>query len=246
MTQVVVKMTDQKSDMNTFNSEDGNFLFNMSRNHSYVITADRAGYTSSRATVSTMSVKRSDPDDTVTVTIYLDTIKRSFSVSNIYYDYDQATLRTESVASLDTLFNFMKDNPSISVEIYSFTDGKGTPEYNMALSQRRAQSVLDYLEKNGVDRGRMVAKGFGEKNKAVSAETTEDGKDNPEARQKNRRTEFRIVKDVPNRRVIYRSDRRGTMDEQERNLNSEQEAEDEPGAPKTDKKGANTKDDGDQ
>ena len=96
-----------------------------------------------------MEIKRSDPDDTVFVTIYLDSIKNSFSVSNIYYDYDKATLRPESVQSLDSVVHFLTDNPSITVEIYSYTDAKGRDEYNMALSQRRAQSVMDYLEKNG-------------------------------------------------------------------------------------------------
>ncbi|WP_161499213.1 OmpA family protein [Flavipsychrobacter stenotrophus] len=226
MPQSVVKMLDQKSEMTTYSSEDGNFIFNMTRNHSYVLTADKPGYTSSRATVSTMSVKRSDADDTVHVTIYLDSIKHSFSVSNIYYDYDQATLRAESVASLDTLVNFMKDNPSIQVEIYSYTDGKGTDEYNFPLSQRRAQSVLDYLEKNGVERQRMTAKGFGKKNQ-VAVEVTPDGKtDIPEARQLNRRTEFRIIGDLPTRRVIFNSAMPGSMDQQERNLR--QEADDEP------------------
>jgi outer membrane protein OmpA-like peptidoglycan-associated protein len=234
-------MADQKGEMNTYNSEDGNFLFNMTRNHSYIITADKPGYTSSRATVSTMSVKRSDPDDTVNVTIYLDSIKQSFSVSNIYYDYDQATLRPESVQSLDTLLNFMKDNPSIQVEIYSFTDGKGTPQYNAALSQRRAQSVLDYLEKNGVDRVRMTAKGLGPKNQ-VATELV-NGKDNPEGRQLNRRTEFRIIGDLPTRRVLYNSAVPGTMDQQERNLAMPEEAEDEPAAPGA-KKPAKTNDDG--
>jgi len=229
ITQTVVKMADQKGEVNTFNSEDGNFLFSMYRNHSYILTADKAGYTSSRATVSTMSVKRSDPDDTVVVTIYLDTIKKSFSVNNIYYDYDQATLRTESVASLDTLFNFMKDNPSIYVEIYSYTDGKGTPEYNLALSQRRAQSVMDYLEKSGIERPRMTAKGFGDKNKV--RDEFKDGKmDDPDARQLNRRTEFRIIADLPTRRVLYNSANRNTLDQQEKNLQVEVE-EDEPGAP---------------
>ena len=230
LSQDVVKMTDQKGELVTFNSDDGNFTFQMTRNHSYVITADKPGYTSSRATVSTMSVKRSDKDDTVNVTIFLDTIKKSFYVSNIYYDYDQATLRPESVASLDTVVAFLKDNASISVEIYSYTDGKGTPEYNEALSQRRAQSVLDYLEKNGIERARMTAKGFGQRN-PVAAETMDGGKDNPEGRQLNRRTEFRIIGDLPTRRVLFNSAVKGTMDQQEKNLKLEPEAEDEPASP---------------
>lgn len=219
MTEAVVKMTDQNGEMRTYNSEDGKFLFNMSRVHSYVITADKTGYTSSRASVSTMEIKRSDPDDTVVVTIFLDSIRNSFSVSNIYYEYDKAALRPESVASLDSVVRFLTDNPSISVEIYSYTDGKGRDDYNLALSQRRAQSVLDYLEKNGIDRGRMTARGFG--NKQAIAPNSINGKDNPEGRSLNRRTEFRIVTDVPTRRVLYNSALPGTMDQQDRNLQVE-------------------------
>jgi OmpA-OmpF porin, OOP family len=233
MPQTVVKMIDQKGEMNTFNSEDGNFTFTMQRTHSYVITGDKPGYTSTRASVSTMEIKRSDPDDTVMVTIYLDSIKNSFSVSNIYYDYDKATLRVESVAALDSVVHFLTDNPSITVEIYSYTDSRGREEYNMALSQRRAQSVLDYLEKNGVDRGRLTAKGFGAKN--PTAPNDVNGKDNPEGRQLNRRTEFRIITDVPTRRVLYNSALPGSMDQQEKNLQVEPDADDE-GAPANGKK----------
>ncbi len=227
MPQTVVKMVDQKGELTTYNSEDGNFLFNIARGHSYVITGDKPGYTSTRASVSTMEIKRSDPDDTVYVTIYLDTIKNSFQVSNIYYDYDKAVLRAESVAALDSVVNFMKDNPSISIEIYSYTDSKGRDEYNLALSQRRAQAVMDYLEKAGVERGRMTAKGFGAKNNA--APNSIGNKDNPEGRQLNRRTEFRIISDVPTRRVIYNSALPGSMDQQDKNL--QVEGEDGPDAP---------------
>jgi len=228
--QTVVKMTDQKGEMNTYNSEDGNFMFNMARGHTYILTGDKPGYTSTRASVSTMDIKRSDADDTVQVTIYLDTVRNSFSVSNIYYDYDKATLRPESVASLDSVVNFLKDNPSITVEIYSYTDSKGTEEYNIGLSQRRAQSVMDYLEKSSIDRARMTAKGFGDKNAA--APNAVDGKDDPEGRQLNRRTEFRIITDLPTRRVLYNSAKPGTMDQQEKNLHVEPESsDDEPATP---------------
>ena len=127
------------------------------------------------------------------------------------------------------------------MEIYSYTDAKGTPEYNLALSQRRAQSVLDYLEKNGVDRGRLTAKGFGQKNAAAPNDV--DGKDNPEGRQLNRRTEFRIITDLPTRRVLYNSALPGSMDQQEKNLRIEDEStDDEPTAPGS-KKPANKDDD---
>ncbi|MBA3829544.1 MAG: OmpA family protein [Taibaiella sp.] len=224
--EVVVKMIDQQGDMKTFNSSDGNFAFSMSRAKAYVLTGDKQGFSSTRASVSTMDVKRSDPDDTVTVTLYMDSIVHSFEVSNVYYDFDKAILRPESVASLDSVVNFMKDNPSLSVEIYSFTDSKGTDKYNAALSIRRAEAVLNYLEKSGVDKNRMVAKGFGDKMPA--APNTVGNKDNPEGRQLNRRTEFRIVSDVPTRRIIYNSAKPGTMDQQDKNLKINENMNDEP------------------
>ncbi|XZF13859.1 OmpA family protein [Chitinophagaceae bacterium MMS25-I14] len=230
VTDVVVKMVDEQGNQKTYNSTDGNFAFNASRGHSYVVTGDKARFTTTRATVNTMDVKRTDPDDTVMLTIYMDTIgiDPNFRVSNIYYDFNKDNLRPESVASLDSLVNFMKDNSSLSVEIYAFADSKGSDEYNKALSQRRSQSVLSYLEKNGIASGRMIAKGFGEKMPAAPNEI--NGKDNPTGRQANRRTVLRIVAEDPNRHVIFNSSKPGTLGEQEKNLsiNTDMNQDEEP------------------
>ena len=211
--EVVVKMIDESGNTKTYNSEDGTFGFNLSRGHSYVVTGDKESYTTTRASVNTMGVKRTDPDDTVTVTIYMDEVvpEYTFMVSNVYYDYDKDELRPQSVASLDTLVQFMVDNPSFTVEVYSFADARGRDEYNKELSLRRAQSVLDYLQGKGIDPARMVAKGFGESMPAAS-------NDDEEGRQLNRRTEFRIISDIPTRRVIYNSAKPGNMNEQSENL----------------------------
>lgn len=214
--ETVVKMIDESGDLKTFDSQDGKFSFNTGRGHNYVITADKTGYISSRINVNTSEVKRTDPDDDVDVTVYLDEIVKNqpFEVHNIYYDFDKATLRPESVASLDTLVNFMKDNPSLSVEIYSFTDGKGDDKYNQKLSQERAQSVVDYLKNNGIEESRMIPKALG-KMSPIAPNTTEKGKDNPEGRQLNRRTQFRIVKDDSKSRIIYDSSKPGNIDDQQ-------------------------------
>lgn len=232
MTDVTVKMLDENGDLKTYTSTDGNFLFNMQRSHTYVITGDKNKYSTSRATISTMDVKRSDPDDTAYVTIYMDEITNQFRVSNIYYDYDKATLRPESVASLDSLISFMNDNPSLSVEVYSYTDGKGTADYNAVLSKKRAEAVIEYLKNPGnIEASRMIAKGLGKSNPA-QPNTTATGADNPVGRQLNRRTEFRIVTDVPTRRVIFNSAKKGSFDEQQKNLqmdeNNNQDAENDP------------------
>jgi OmpA-OmpF porin, OOP family len=218
MTDVVAKMVDQEGDLKTFSSTDGNFLFNMSRGKAYVVTGDKQDYASTRATINTMDVKRTDRDDTVMVTIYMDEITKEyrFRVSNVYYDYDKAELRPESITSLDSLVNFMRDNPSLNVEIYSFADAKGTDKYNKDLSMRRAEAVMAYLEQASVERSRMITKGFGEAMPAAPNEVK--GKDNPMGRQLNRRTEFRIVTDVPTRRVLFNSAKPGSMDDQQKNL----------------------------
>ena len=109
-----------------------------------------------------------------------------------------------------------KDNPSLTVEINSFTDSKGDDQYNADLSQKRAQSVLDYLSDRGVDRSRMAAKGMGKQNPI--APNSINGKDNPKGRQANRRTEFKITADIPTKRLIFDSSKPGNIEQQSLNV----------------------------
>lgn len=224
--QVVVKMVDDAGNLRTYNSEEGTFQFLTARGHNYVLTADKQNYVSTRATVSTENIRRQDPDDTVFVTIYVDSvmIDTDFELVNILYDYDKASLRPESAASLEKLTTLMNDNPSLDVQIFSYTDSKGTPAYNLNLSQQRAESVVNYLVRNGVERSRLSAKGMGMADPVAPNKT--NGKDNPEGRQLNRRTTFRILTDVPTRRTIYDSAKPGTIGEQERNLQIGDDIED--------------------
>ena len=75
----------------------------------------------------------------------------------------------------------------------SHTDSKGTDAYNIKLSQARAQSCVDYLASKGVPISRMVAKGYGE-SRPIAPNTSPTGKDNPDGRQLNRRTEFKVLR----------------------------------------------------
>jgi outer membrane protein OmpA-like peptidoglycan-associated protein len=219
MGDVVVKMVDDQGNLRTYNTTDGNFQFSTPRGHAYVITGDKDHFTSTRAQVSTEDVKRTDPDNGVSVTIYLDTIglDPNFRVSNVYYDFDKASLKPESIASLDSLVGFMKDNPSLSVEVFSYTDSKGDVAYNKDLSVRRAQSVIAYLTRNGIAPNRLMAKPWGELHPA-EPNTTSGGRDNEAGRAANRRTEFRVTIDDPTRRLLFNSAKPGTLDQQERNL----------------------------
>lgn len=213
VTQAVVKMVDEAGNVKTYNSEDGQFQFLTARGHNYVLTGDKPGFTTTSAKVSTDAIKRQDPDDTVFVTIYMDSlfIDKEFRLDNILYDFDKASLRPESAASLEKLTTLMKENPSLEVRIFSYTDAKGTDAYNKNLSQQRAQSVVDYLVRNGVERSKLSAQGMGKTN-PVASNKTDDG------RQENRRTTFRIVTDVPTLRTIFDSTKPGNIGDQENNL----------------------------
>jgi outer membrane protein OmpA-like peptidoglycan-associated protein len=107
-------------------------------------------------------------------------------LNNIFYDFDKATLRDESKSELEQLVKLMNDNSTIRIELSSHTDNKGSEDYNIRLSQGRAQSVVDYLVKNGISNERLVAKGYG-KSMPVATNETDEG------RQQNRRTEFKIL-----------------------------------------------------
>lgn len=231
---VVVKIVDETGALRTYNSVDGAFQFNLARNHNYVISGDKPGYVSTRAQVSTEGIKRADADQTVNVTVYLDSfaINGRFTVSNVYYEFNKSTLTPESVASLDSLTAFLKDNPSLTVDIYSYADSIGTDAYNKALSLRRAESVRTYLAGNGIEGNRMKARAFGER--LPAARNSINGVDYAQGRQLNRRTEFVIVQEDPTRRIIFKSSMPGDINSQEKNLAvPEQNDDNEPGDPES-------------
>jgi len=110
----------------------------------------------------------------------------------IFYELNSARLTPESEKIIDDyLLKLMRDKPGLRIEIMSHTDSRGSDDYNMSLSQQRAQSVVNYLVGKGISRDRLVARGYGEtrlKNRCSN------GVDCTEAEhQQNRRTEFRII-----------------------------------------------------
>jgi OOP family OmpA-OmpF porin len=111
----------------------------------------------------------------------------TITLRGIYFDFNKATIKPESRPALDDAAKILKDNPSIRVEIQGHTDSVGSSEYNMQLSQRRAQAVVDYLVQNyGIQLNRLVARGYG-KTMPIAPNST------PEGRALNRRVEFVIL-----------------------------------------------------
>ncbi|MCB9233013.1 MAG: VCBS repeat-containing protein [Bacteroidia bacterium] len=107
-------------------------------------------------------------------------------LNDIFYDVAKATLRPESKDELDRLIKIMVDNPTLVIEISGHTDSDGSDAYNLNLSQRRAQSVVDYLIEANIADNRLVAKGYGET-------TPRAPNDTPANKQLNRRTELKVL-----------------------------------------------------
>jgi outer membrane protein OmpA-like peptidoglycan-associated protein len=123
--------------------------------------------------------------------LYTDDPTAQAYLLDIYYDFDQSSIRDESLPELEKLLKLMQNNTSQIIEISSHTDTRGSNNYNNRLSQRRAESVVRWLIGKGVDRNRLVPRGYGEgmtTNKCIN-----NVKCSEEEHQLNRRTEFRVL-----------------------------------------------------
>ena len=192
--------------------DNGAFTYKLEVNKNYIVKAeiDRDYFVSS-ASFTTHNIEY---DTVINVQINMGKIERIIVLPNIEYDYDKATLRPESTVALDRLIKTLEDNPHLRIQLRAHTDFRGRHEYNMELSQARAQSCVDYLIKNGIDSTRLVAKGFGKtdprmvtKQLAKQHNFLKDGdrlteefinalKTNEQkeiAHQLNRRTEFSVI-----------------------------------------------------
>lgn len=156
------KVTSVGSDGITIESttnDEGSFRFMLKPNTDYVFIAGRDGYLKGKERESTKGL---DQSKDFRITIYLASTEQVIELPNIFYDFDKADLRPESMVSLDNLVETLNDNPNVTIELMSHTDSRGTPADNDELSQRRAQSVVDYLISKGIASDRLLAKGYGE------------------------------------------------------------------------------------
>ncbi len=180
---------------------DGKFLFRIYENEDYNMVGESDGYLVRRQPYTTKgkSVDPSTLKDLVT-NIVLDTLlvldkielNKIFALENIYYDFNKSDIRQDAAIELDKLVQLLIDNPEIKIELGSHTDSIDDNSYNLQLSQRRAESAVRYIVQHGIAPDRLVAKGYGEE-KPIARNTNPDGTDNPVGRQKNRRTEFKIL-----------------------------------------------------
>ncbi len=191
---------------------DGTFKFNVNPQTDYILTTSKDGFLKGKAAESTKGLDKSMD---VVVEIFMAPTDAIIEVQNIFYDFGKAKLRPESMVALDKLVATLNLNPEITIELSAHTDFRGTEVSNMDLSQRRAQSVVDYLIKKGIKKERLIPQGYGEskpreitkkfankyaflKDGDVLTEEFINSLENEEqketAHQINRRTEFKVIK----------------------------------------------------
>ena len=164
----------------------GHFAFKVESGRKYTVTAIKVGYFQKDVEINAVDVV----SGVIQTELVLDSIElnKSVKIDNIYYDYNKADLRAKSLPELDKLIHFLHANPTLVIEISSHTDARGNDEYNLELSQHRAESVIKYLVASGISKNKLVAKGYGETMLIVQSAATE------EEHQMNRRTEFKVLK----------------------------------------------------
>ena len=196
--------------------KDGTYRVNLSLNTKYVMLASHRGYLNASHQFDTHGLVDSKLFEN---NFMLTSLSRPVKMDNIFYEFGKWTLTADSEAGLQGLVKILTDNPNIAIELSAHTDMVGNEQNNRELSQKRAQSVVDYLIKAGIDKGRLTPVGYGEsKPVVVSEELAEQYKLflkkgdvlSPEfiegltaeqqeiCNQINRRTEFKVTKTTYN------------------------------------------------
>lgn len=165
---------------------DGSFRLSVPTGKNYGVVFSKPGYLF-------QSVNAEIPDsvgyekDLGTIMLQKVDVGKKIVLNNIFFDFNKATLRQESLSELDRAVSLLNNMVSLEIEISGHTDNVGSQSYNQRLSEARAKSVVDYLIGKSIDKKRLMYKGYAF-SQPIATNDTEEGK------QMNRRTEFKVLK----------------------------------------------------
>lgn len=150
---------------------DGSFTHEIKPNVDYVFLGTCKGFLNHQEHLKVEPVEESEE---YVLQFPLASITAPVLIDNIFYDFDKATLRPESTEALDKLVVLLNENPNVTIELSAHADYRGSAEYNKRLSQRRAESVVNYLIEHGIASDRLSPVGYGkEKPKTIKKKLTE-------------------------------------------------------------------------
>jgi outer membrane protein OmpA-like peptidoglycan-associated protein/tetratricopeptide (TPR) repeat protein len=197
-----------------FNAK-GKFHFQLQQKITYELKASKEGYFTQTIDVPDDCRK---PGDTINLLVQLSKIEinkpiviqdllfdeadKMYVKKNIYFDLDKANIRFDAALTLDKLVKLLEDNPQLIVELGAHTDSRHSDEYNMNLSQKRADAAVKYIVSKGVDHSRITAKGYGE---SMLLNECRDGVAcSEEQHEVNRRVEIKVLEISPESSYIIR------------------------------------------
>lgn len=186
------------------NPEGNRFDFELVDDVTYALLAKRDGYSDASVEFNTMGItepakmektlvltKEEVEETTPTEETIEITLNQPIRLANIYYDFDDDKILPSSEPDLTYILELMQEYPEMVVELGSHTDAQGQEGYNQTLSQRRAQSAVNWIQQRGIDVSRLVAKGYGESN--ILNQCQNGVKCSDDEHRFNRRTEFKIL-----------------------------------------------------
>ncbi|MCS7028425.1 MAG: OmpA family protein [Bacteroidia bacterium] len=167
------------------NAHDGTYMVVVPTGKDYEITVSAKGYFFNSMEINAKEITTYQEIDK---DIKLEKLKKDKPVplNHIYFDFDSYKLKPESYIELDKVVRLMQENPEIRIELSAHTDDRGKDDYNMILSNNRAKAAAEYIISKGIDKNRIVPRGYGE-TKPIVPNTTDEN------RAINRRVEFKIL-----------------------------------------------------
>ena len=151
---------------------DGSFTMPIREKVDYLVMASCKGFLNHKEELRIDSTATESRE--YTLQFPLASITAPVLIDNIFYEFDKATLTPASTKALDELVNLLKENPNVTIELSAHCDYKGSAEYNKRLSQKRAEAVVDYLIKHGIEKERLTPVGYGwEQPKTIRRKATE-------------------------------------------------------------------------
>ncbi|WP_317044426.1 OmpA family protein [Olleya sp. 1-3] len=175
---------------NTLSDVKGEFIFHLKQASTYALNGNKDGYFSNEVELTTNGEDR-NKSLFIDFEMCVNPCGQAIKLDNIIFNLGKWDILPAARPDLDYVVKLMQDNPTIKVEMSSHTDSRGSDQYNQELSQKRAQSSVDYLMSKGVSRARLIARGAGESellNRCADGVTCEENEHTI-----NRRTEFKVV-----------------------------------------------------
>jgi outer membrane protein OmpA-like peptidoglycan-associated protein len=181
----VIDLDTQKEVVQGNTNGEGNFTTCLLADKNYALIIQKEKYLFHSENFSFQSTSIIKP---YVLDVYLEPIASGNSIvlNNIFYKINDFSLLENSFVELNKVVDLLQKNPALKIEISGHTDNTGEAVYNLTLSQKRAQSVVNYLIQKGISKDRLIAKGYGMTKPIFSNDTEED-------RSKNRRTELKII-----------------------------------------------------